>query len=229
MAKGGVEGCRPQNIWLAGKFAVYQQYEDCLLYRQRWLEGSLFCLQIGLSNPPRIPLSLSPACNCFVQGSCTILISKFREFSRTIQGQKQTVSRSFNYQSETCRMPKIPKTRHFLAFHEFCMYGSSLNYFLDIFLLIFSIFCVVNEVNSNYLQISRSLINFQGKIVIFKEFQVPLKKAIQIQALVKESRTCTSPVCYISFQLPFVHSCIDLFIQFLHAFVDLPIQHFNYA
>jgi len=33
----------------------------------------------------------------------------------------------------------------------------------------------VNEENSKYPQISRSLINFQGKILIFKKFQVSLK------------------------------------------------------
>ena len=32
-----------------------------------------------------------------IRGSCTILISKFKEFSRTIQGPKQTFSKRFKY------------------------------------------------------------------------------------------------------------------------------------
>ena len=43
-------------------------------------------------------------------------------------------------------------------------------------LLIFSILITVNEVSSNHLQISRSLINFKARILIFKEFQEPLKR-----------------------------------------------------
>ena len=40
--------------------------------------------------------------------------------------------------------------------------------------IIFCVFIAVNEVNSKNSLISRSLINIQGKILIFKEFQVPL-------------------------------------------------------
>ena len=34
----------------------------------------------------------------------------------------------------------------------------------------------VNEANSKHSQISRSMLNFQGKILICKEFQAPIKK-----------------------------------------------------
>ena len=45
-------------------------------------------------------------------------------------------------------------------------------YFFKLYVVLF---IAVNEVNSKHSQISRSLINFQGKISIFKELQVPLK------------------------------------------------------
>ena len=52
----------------------------------------------------------------------------------------------------------------------------SLNFPLDISIDYVFVFVAVNEVNSNNLQISRNLIDFQGKILIFKEFPVPFKR-----------------------------------------------------
>ena len=71
------------------------------------------------------------------------------------------------------RKPKTPKTRHFLSCHEFSctiLFKLSFGYFSK---LLLALFIAVNEVNSKYSQISRSVINFQGKILIFKEFQMP--------------------------------------------------------
>jgi len=66
---------------------------------------------------------------------------------------------------------KILKTVPLLAYHEFtCMIS-----FKTIF---FEFSSAVNKVNSKHSQISMSLINFQGKILIFKEVQVPFKKEI---------------------------------------------------
>ena len=45
----------------------------------------------------------------------------------------------------------------------------------------FDLFIAVNEVNSKHSQISRSLINIQGKIFIFKEFEMPLKRQFKFQ------------------------------------------------
>ena len=44
-----------------------------------------------------------------------------------------------------------------------------------VFKLFFVLSATVNKDNSEHLQISRSLINFPGKMPNFKEFQVPLK------------------------------------------------------
>ena len=60
--------------------------------------------------------------------------------------------------------------------------------------LFYGFFTAVKEVNSKHSQISRSLINFQGKILIFKEFQVPLKWHFKFKHFSRTSRTCTSPV-----------------------------------
>ena len=43
------------------------------------------------------------------------------------------------------------------------------------FKLFFVFFVAANEENSKNLQISRSSINVEGKAIIFKEFQLPLK------------------------------------------------------
>ena len=48
-------------------------------------------------------------------------------------------------------------------------------FFWIIFKIIFRVSIAVKEVNSTHSQISRGWINFQGKIIIFKEFQVSLK------------------------------------------------------
>ena len=58
---------------------------------------------------------------------------------------------------------------------KFKILEQSLNYFLDIFKNYFSIFITVNELNSKNSQSSKSVINFQGTVIIFKEFQVPFK------------------------------------------------------
>ena len=61
----------------------------------------------------------------------------------------------------------------------------SLNSLLDTSLKYFmGFFAAVNEVNSKHSQISRSLIYLQGKILIFKELQLPL--TFQVQALFKD-------------------------------------------
>ena len=52
----------------------------------------------------------------------------------------------------------------------------------------------MNDINSKHSQISRSLINFQGKTLIPKEFQVPLKRNFNFQHISKSSKTCMSPV-----------------------------------
>ena len=49
-------------------------------------------------------------------------------------------------------------------------------YFGNFFELFYGCFVAVKEVNSQYSQISRILVNFQANILIFKEFQVPLKE-----------------------------------------------------
>ena len=47
--------------------------------------------------------------------------------------------------------------------------------FRHFFELFYVLFIVVHEVTSKNSHTSMSLINFQGNIIIFKEFQVPLK------------------------------------------------------
>ena len=51
-----------------------------------------------------------------------------------------------------------------------------------------------NTKTRHFSQISRSLINFQGKILTFKEFQVPLKWYFKLEHFSRTSRTSTNPV-----------------------------------
>ena len=63
-----------------------------------------------------------------------------------------------------------------------------------IFLL--TIFCIIyfcDEINSKHWQISRSVMNFQGKILIFKVVQLPLKRHFNFQHFSRSSRACTNP------------------------------------
>ena len=92
-------------------------------------------------------------------------------------------SRAIQRLSEIHSKPKISKTRHFLAYQEFpCKIF--LQHFLDISLNHFALFIVV-KVNSEYSQISRSVMNFQGK-TYFQGVSSAREKAFQISALFKE-------------------------------------------
>ena len=51
----------------------------------------------------------------------------------------------------------------------------------------------MNEVLSKKAKILRSLINFHGNILIFKEFEVSLKRHFKFQHFSKSSRTCINP------------------------------------
>ena len=79
-----------------------------------------------------------------------------------------------NTEIEISRDISRSRETYILAYHEpTCTI--LFNLFL-IFLLIVSVmFIVVNKVNSKHSQISRMMINSQGRVLIFKEFQVPLK------------------------------------------------------
>ena len=69
------------------------------------------------------------------------------------------------------RKPKIPKMRYFLVYQEFsCMifFKLSFGYFLKSF---FVLFAAVDKINSKQPQISRSLINFQGKFLFSRCFK----------------------------------------------------------
>jgi len=56
----------------------------------------------------------------------------------------------------------------------------------------FALFIAVNKVNSKHLQISSSVINCQGIILIFMEFQEPLK-LLKFQPLSRNTTTYTKP------------------------------------
>ena len=71
---------------------------------------------------------------------------------------------------------------------------SSLNSFGYFFNMYLVLFIAMNEINSRFLLISENVINFQGKILIFKEFEAPLEKHFIFQHLLKSSRTCTNTV-----------------------------------
>ena len=63
-----------------------------------------------------------------------------------------------------------------------------------VFKLFFALFVAANKENSEHSQISRSLINFPGKMLNFKELQAPLKWHFKFQHFSRSSRTSTSPV-----------------------------------
>jgi len=69
---------------------------------------------------------------------------------------------------------------------------SSPNLSWILLLLTFCIFIAANEINSKNSQISWILLIFQGIILIFKEFIVPLKRHFKFQPFSRSSRTCTS-------------------------------------
>ena len=54
-------------------------------------------------------------------------------------------------------------------------------------------FIDVNGANSKQSKISRSVINFQRKILSFKELQVPLKRHFEFQHFSRSSRTFMNP------------------------------------
>jgi len=60
----------------------------------------------------------------------------------------------------------------------------------------------VKEVSSKHSKIARSVINFQGKILIFKEFQVLLKWHFKFKHFSRSSRTCMSHESSTSLALP---------------------------
>ena len=49
----------------------------------------------------------------------------------------------------------------------------------------------MNEVNSKQPQLPRSVIKFQGKVRVFKEFQVPLKRHFKFQHFSRSLGICT--------------------------------------
>ena len=107
-----------------------------------------------------------------------------------IQVLKQKFSRRLNFIDFhgyfiSCEKVQINVT-NFLVYHEITC--TILLNFLDIpFNYSLNFLIAVNEVKSKHLQIASSVINFQGKIFIFKKLQVPLKK-LQILALFKETK-----------------------------------------
>ena len=75
------------------------------------------------------------------------------------------------------RTQEAPSTENetFLGISRVFSYDVFQAILLDTTLNYFALSIVVNEVNSKNSRISKSLINFSRKILIFKEFQVALK------------------------------------------------------
>ena len=104
-------------------------------------------------------------------GSCEILVSNSRSFQGLSKDKSKYFQGALNTKHESRRKPKIPKTRHFLAFHESTctdLLKTIGGYLLYLF---FSFLIAVNEANSKHLQISRSLINFQRKFSFSRSFK----------------------------------------------------------
>jgi len=76
------------------------------------------------------------------------------------------------------------------------------NFLLDISLNYFFCLLLWTKKTRNT-QISRSLINFQGKILLFMEFQVPLKWHFKLKHFSRSSRTCISHEKWAIFELFF--------------------------
>ena len=67
----------------------------------------------------------------------------------------------------------------------------SFGYFSKLF---YVLFIVLNEVHRKNSQISRSLINFQGRILIFKEFQMPLQLNFKFQYFSRHLQSSTNNI-----------------------------------
>ena len=131
-----------------------------------------------------------------MQSSWRILICKFKEFSRSIQGLNKKFSRSsklkFTMYAWIYRKPKIPKTRQFLTFHDLFVWFSS-NALLNIYL---NYFCVVYWCEQSkqltftnfkdFDQFSRKNFHFQG-------VSSALEMTFQIPALSKDFKDLHKP------------------------------------
>ena len=82
---------------------------------------------------------------------------------------------------------------NFLAYHEFpCTIFLELR-FRHFLYLYFVLFITVNEANSKHSQISGSVTNFNGKILIFHGVPSALEKTFQIQGLLKDFKDLHEP------------------------------------
>ena len=126
------------------------------------------------------------------QGLCRTLIRKFKEFSRTIYELNYDFSRSFKLKDlEYIYKPKMQQTRNFLVYHQFAC--TIFFNFLDISFNCSAKQIYVNEEDSEQTEISKSVVNVQGEILICMEFQVPLKEYFKSQHFSRSSRISTNP------------------------------------
>ena len=125
-----------------------------------------------------------------IQGPCRILICKFKEYSRSIQG----LFMDYNKHVRLCEWTGGPNYRkRDISWHiKSVLVRFSLNLLLDIFQNTFCVYVAVKEESSKHSQISRSFTNFQRKILILKEFYVPLTWHFKFQHFSRSSRTCIS-------------------------------------